>query len=156
MCACVHVLTSCVCTHVQVHTPVASPPPLLPLPHPCCLSPTPVASPPPLLPLPHPCCLSPTPVASPPPLLPLPHPCCLSLTPVASPPPLLPLPHPCCLSLTPVASPPPLLPLPQTFSSSQLKVGVLNVKKGQTCEAEIFGNLHESGHFRKFLEMLGE
>ena len=50
----------------------------------------------------------------------------------------------------------PLLPLSQTFASSQLKVGVLNVKKGQTCEAEIFGNLHEPGHFRKFLEMLGE
>ena len=33
---------------------------------------------------------------------------------------------------------------------------MLNVKKGQTSEREIFANLHESEHFRKFLEMLGE
>ena len=49
-----------------------------------------------------------------------------------------------------------LLKLDQVFVKSELKVGVLYVKHGQTTEEQILGNKEESPAFKDFLSILGE
>ena len=44
----------------------------------------------------------------------------------------------------------------QTFVKAHHKVGVLRVKEGQRNEEDIFCNVHESGAFDEFLNVLGE
>ena len=48
-----------------------------------------------------------------------------------------------------------LLKLDQVFVKSELKVGVLYVKNGQTSEEQILGNKDESPAFKEFLNILG-
>lgn len=54
------------------------------------------------------------------------------------------------------STPDELLKLDQVFIKSELKVGVVYIKQGQTTEEQILANRHESPAFREFLEILGE
>lgn len=49
-----------------------------------------------------------------------------------------------------------LLKLDQVFMKSELKVGVIYVKEGQTTEEEILDNNENSSAFEEFLGLLGE
>lgn len=54
------------------------------------------------------------------------------------------------------STPDELLKLDQVFIKSELKVGVVYIKEGQTTEEQILANREESPAFREFLEILGE
>lgn len=54
------------------------------------------------------------------------------------------------------STPDELLKLDQVFVKSELKVGVLYVKHGQTTEEQILGNKEESPEFKEFLGILGD
>lgn len=49
-----------------------------------------------------------------------------------------------------------LIKLDQVFVKSELKVGIIYIKKGQTSEEVILGNREESPRFAEFLEILGD
>lgn len=54
------------------------------------------------------------------------------------------------------STPDELLKLDQVFIKSELKVGVVYIKQGQTTEEQILANRDESPAFKEFLEILGE
>lgn len=60
-----------------------------------------------------------------------------------------------CLGQLP-SIPDELAKLDQVFVKSELKVGVIYVKEGQTTEEAILGNKNESPAFREFLDILGD
>lgn len=60
-----------------------------------------------------------------------------------------------CLGQLP-SIPDELIKLDQVFVKSELKVGVVYIKEGQTSEEAILGNRNESPAFAEFLDILGE
>ncbi|XP_077862589.1 uncharacterized protein LOC102801706 [Saccoglossus kowalevskii] len=54
-----------------------------------------------------------------------------------------------------MSTPDELLKLDQVFVKSELKVGVVYIKEGQTTEEEILNNPHHSAYFDEFLDILG-
>ena len=49
-----------------------------------------------------------------------------------------------------------LLKIDETFVKNKHKVGLIQVKPGQTNEEDIFSNAHEPGPFDEFLNMIGQ
>ena len=49
-----------------------------------------------------------------------------------------------------------LLKIDETFVKNKHKVGLIQVKAGQTNEEDIFSNAHEPGPFDEFLNMMGQ